>query len=100
MSAKFWTPAATATVGTSEEERAELGKRFGCDPTWMANDLEKRDVARRGAGKLLLDDRDEGAGTHLDSLPREPPHPDLPLEQRQEAQLELGRLETGKAGRR
>lgn len=37
-------PTAERTVGTSLEERRTLAKRFGCDPTWLNDDLEKRTV--------------------------------------------------------
>ena len=38
-------PAGRVTVGTSEAERAELAKRFDCHPTWLGDDLPKREVA-------------------------------------------------------
>jgi len=31
-------------VGTSDRERAEVGRRFDCHPTWLGDDLRSRDV--------------------------------------------------------
>ncbi|MBL7038357.1 MAG: SUMF1/EgtB/PvdO family nonheme iron enzyme [Pirellulaceae bacterium] len=33
------------TVGTSEQERAEVAKRFDCHPTWLNDDLPRRQAA-------------------------------------------------------
>ncbi len=33
------------TVGTSDAERIELGRRFDCHPTWLGDDLPRREVA-------------------------------------------------------
>lgn len=38
-------PAGRWTIGTSESERAELGKRFDCHPTWLGDDLPRREAA-------------------------------------------------------
>ena len=35
--------ARTATVGTCDAERVELGERFNCHPTWLGDDLPKRE---------------------------------------------------------
>lgn len=35
---------AAQTVGTSPSEREALAKQFGCDPTWLKDDLEKHSV--------------------------------------------------------
>src|SRR3712207_2553046 len=32
------------TVGSSREERLRLAKQFGCNPTWLNDDMEKRTV--------------------------------------------------------
>ena len=37
-------PATTRIVGSSKSDRAELGKRFDCHPTWLSDDLAKHDV--------------------------------------------------------
>lgn len=37
-------PTGERTVGTSLEERQALARRFGCDPTWLNDDLEKHSV--------------------------------------------------------
>ena len=39
-----WVPPGERTVGTSPEERAALGKRFDCHPTWLNDDLPKHAV--------------------------------------------------------
>jgi formylglycine-generating enzyme required for sulfatase activity len=37
-------PAQTAVVGTSPEARGALAAGYGCDPTWLNDDLEQRQV--------------------------------------------------------
>lgn len=37
-------PAGRWTVGTSMSERAELGKRFDCHPTWLGDDLPRHEA--------------------------------------------------------
>ncbi len=37
-------PAGRWTVGTSVSERAELGKRFDCHPTWLGDDLSRHEA--------------------------------------------------------
>jgi hypothetical protein len=38
-------PAGTYRVGTTPDERGELGARFGCHPTWLNDDLPAASVA-------------------------------------------------------
>lgn len=37
-------PSHSTTVGTTMEERVELASIYGCDPTWLNDEFEKRDV--------------------------------------------------------
>lgn len=45
QNAMMLVPAGRWTVGTSQSERAELGKRFDCHPTWLGDDLPRREAA-------------------------------------------------------
>jgi formylglycine-generating enzyme required for sulfatase activity len=38
-------PGGKSIVGTSETERAELGERFDCHPTWLGDDLPKHEIS-------------------------------------------------------
>ncbi len=40
----IFVPAGRWTVGTSVPERAELGKRFDCHPTWLGDDLPRHEA--------------------------------------------------------
>jgi len=41
-------------VGTTNEQRIKLAKRYGCHPTWLNDDLPAQDVELRAFGLIAI----------------------------------------------